>query len=155
MADIFSKEKRSAVMAAIKGKDTSPELIVCRFLRKNRVYFQRHYSRAKGCPDIAQPRKKKAVFIDGDFWHGYKFEEKRQRLEKSQQVYWIKKIERNMVRDREYSGELARDGWEVMHVWEHLIIKQSSRGETLNNILAFLTSEKPSGSQGKPSSQNR
>lgn len=70
MADIFSSEKRREVMSRIRGKNTKAELIVFRYLRKEGVYFQKHYKRAPGSPDIALPRKKRAVFIDGDFWHG-------------------------------------------------------------------------------------
>lgn len=70
MADVFSKAKRSEVMSKIRGKNTKAELVVFRYLRKEGVYFQKHYKRALGSPDIALPLKKRAVFIDGDFWHG-------------------------------------------------------------------------------------
>lgn len=72
MTDVFSKQKRSEIMSLIRSKNTAIELNVFRFLRRNSIYFQKNYKRAMGSPDVALPRKKKAVFIDGDFWHGWK-----------------------------------------------------------------------------------
>jgi len=90
MTDIFSKEKRSEVMSRIRAKNTTAELIVFKDLRKRGIYFQKHYARIVGTPDIALPRKKLAVFIDGDFWHGrslQKLVEKR-----GYDDFWTKKI---------------------------------------------------------------
>lgn len=138
-ADIFTKEKRSEIMSRIRGKNTGPEREVFRFLRKEGIYFQRHYKRAAGCPDIALPRKKRAVFIDGSFWHGYDFEKRRERLIKTDQYYWIEKIERNMARDKEQITVLTASGWQVLRVWEHDITKKSVRPQTLELIREFLT----------------
>lgn len=125
-------------MSAIRGKNTSPERVVFQFLRKQGIYFQRHYRRAPGCPDIALPRKKKAVFIDGDFWHGNDFEKRRKRLEDAGQYFWIEKIERNMVRDMVNREELEARGWAVLQVWEHRLTKKSLRTEALEEIENFL-----------------
>ncbi|RZD19594.1 MAG: hypothetical protein EVG15_00760 [Candidatus Acididesulfobacter diazotrophicus] len=73
MMDKFTKEKRSEIMSNIRSQNTKVEILVFRELRKRKIYFQKHYKKAIGNPDIALPRKKKAVFIDGDFWHGYQF----------------------------------------------------------------------------------
>lgn len=74
MADVFEPDKRSEIMSRIRSKNTVAELIAYRYLRKEKVYFQKHYACALGKPDIALPRKKKAVFIDSEFWHGKDFE---------------------------------------------------------------------------------
>ena len=139
MTDIFTKERRSEIMSLIKGKNTTPERIVFRYLRQKHIYFQRHYRRAPGCPDLALPRKKRAVFIDGDFWHGNGFEERRIRLEAADQYFWIEKIERNMVRDMVNRQELVARGWEIMQVWEHRIRRMSLRVEALSEIEHFLS----------------
>jgi DNA mismatch endonuclease (patch repair protein) len=72
--DVFTKEKRSELMSKIRSKNTGIEKVVFREIRKRGIYFQKHYGRVAGNPDIALPRKKIAIFIDGDFWHGYQFE---------------------------------------------------------------------------------
>lgn len=134
MADIFTKEKRSEIMSLIRAKGTKPELEVCRYLRRRKVYFQKPYKKAPGSPDIALPRKRIAVFIDGDFWHGWKFEKKREKLPK---VYWRAKIEANIRRDKRNFAKLRRQGWRVLRVWEHQL-KGKSRASTLERIEAFL-----------------
>ncbi|KKR09150.1 MAG: hypothetical protein UT37_C0024G0005 [Parcubacteria group bacterium GW2011_GWA2_39_18] len=68
--DVFSRNKRSEIVSRIRSSDTEIEKDVFRFLRANGIHFQKHYKKAAGCPDIALPNKKRAVFIDSDFWHG-------------------------------------------------------------------------------------
>jgi len=80
MADCFTKKKRSEIMSKIRNKETKIEKMVFKYLRENKVYFQKHYNWASGKPDIALPRKKKAVFIDGDFWHGRDYEKRKDSL---------------------------------------------------------------------------
>jgi len=72
-----------------------------------------------GSPDF-QVGKKVLVFCDGDFWHGYRYAEKKRPAKK----YWREKIERNMKRDRHVSRKLRRDGWSVLRIWEHDIKKK-------------------------------
>lgn len=117
--DVFTKEKRSEIMSKIRAKNTKAERIVFRYLRSHKVYFQRHYRGVPGCPDIVLPRKKIAVFIDGDFWHGRDFTRRKDRLPD----YWKMKIKRNMERDRENRKVLIRKSWAVLRVWEKDLIK--------------------------------
>lgn len=135
MADIFTKDKRSEVMSKIRGKNTKIELLVFRELRKRGIYFQRHYNRAPGSPDIALPRKKIAIFIDGDFWHGYNYAKNKKRLPKA---YWRAKIEANIARDLKNRRKLRGMGWRVMRVWEHDLIKK--RIYFIDKICTFLSS---------------
>ena len=133
MADVFTKEKRSEIMSRIRSKDTKAEVLVFRELRRRKVYFQKHYKRATGNPDIALPREKKAVFIDGDFWHGYQFNKYRDRLLKK---YWLSKIEGNIIRDRKNRTKLRRQGWRILRVWEHEVLKNFDK--TIDRIIFFL-----------------
>lgn len=128
------KGKRSEIMSKIHSKNTKPEILVFRELRKRGIYFQKHYKRAIGNPDIAIPRKKKAIFIDGDFWHGYQFSKLKKRLP---QEYWQKKIERNIKRDKFNREKLRKKGWAVLKIWEHKIIKDFNK--TMDKIADFLT----------------
>lgn len=134
--DVFTKKKRSEIMSRIRSKNTKAELLVFRELRRRGVYFQKHYSRAVGKPDIALPRKKIAVFIDGNFWHGYRFFKNKHRLPKK---YWVKKIESNIARDRKNRAKLRRMGWKVMKVWESDLTGKRKASESLEKIILFLT----------------
>lgn len=124
MADIFSKEKRSEIMSLIKSKNTKPELAL-RKIVSSKFYpqgyrYKIHYRKAKGTPDIAFVSKKIAVFVDGDFWHGYKFSKRKHKLSKE---YWLPKIKTNMKRDRKVNRELKKQGWKVVRFWEHQVKK--------------------------------
>jgi len=116
MADIFTKKKRSEVMSLIRSKNTRQELAVFRELRKRGIYFKRHYKLAPGFPDIAIPSRKVAVFIDGDFWHGWQYPRWRCELPR---IYWRRKIENNRKRDLNNFALLRRRGWKVLRIWEH------------------------------------
>ena len=131
--DKFTKEKRSEVMSKIRSKNTKTETLVFRELRKRKIYFQKHYNKISGNPDIALPKKKKAVFIDGDFWHGYQFSKNKKRLPKK---YWLAKIENNIKRDRKNRARLKREDWKIFRVWEHEIEKDFER--TVGKIIKFL-----------------
>lgn len=134
MTDIFTKKKRSEIMASIRPENTRIEKIVFRELRKRGLYFQRHYKKVSGKPDIALPRSKKAVFIDGDFWHGYGFSKTKHRLPAG---FWVEKIEKNIARDTKNRRKIKKDGWRVLRVWEHEI--ESDFNNTVNKIESFLS----------------
>lgn len=137
MADVFSIEKRSQVMSRIRSKNTKAELIAFAYLRKNKVYFQKHYRRAPGSPDIALPRKKRAVFIDGDFWHGKTLDYLKIRRTDPED-YWVKKISRNIERDREQEAMLDSLEWRILRVWASDITSRKSRDVALDKIINFL-----------------
>lgn len=133
--DIMSKEKRSYTMSRIRSKNTGIERIAFSELRKRGIYFQRHYKGVVGSPDIALPRKKKAVFIDGDFWHGYQFAKRKKLLPKK---YWLAKIEGNIARDKKSRAALRRAGWSVLTIWENKLL--NNEAITLGRIVKFIKS---------------
>lgn len=133
MADVFSKQKRSEVMSHIRSENTLIERKVYSFLRSNKIYFVRHYSRIPGKPDIARPREKKAVFLDGDFWHGRDFVIRKNTLP----PYWISKISKNIKRDRNNRHTLKENGWKILRIWEFDLEKKEKA--TLNKICNFLS----------------
>lgn len=140
MADVFSASKRSEVMRLIRSKNSKAELLVFRYLRKNNTYFQKHYSKVIGKPDIALPRKKLAVFIDGDFWHGRNIQ---QRLKgRNDDDIWVRKIRRNIERDFLQRQELISNGWKVLTIWESDIKRKKTREVSLANIKEFLLATK-------------
>jgi len=114
MTDIFSPEKRSWVMSRIRGTNTKIDIKMKKILSEMR-YKHEMYPKMYGSPDFIITKKMIAIFCDGDFWHGYKYYEKKKLAKK----FWRDKIERNMRRDRNVSSKLRRDGWSVLRLWEH------------------------------------
>ena len=117
MADMMSKEKRSRLMSRIRGKDTTPELYVHALLQAINFSYERHASDLPGSPDFVFRDEKLAVFVDGDFWHGWRFPVWRHRLA----LKWREKIAKNRLRDRRDHRCLRRNGWAVIRIWEHQI----------------------------------
>lgn len=117
--DKFTKEKRSEIMSHVKSKNTQLELLIFNILKKNHIKFKSHLDML-GKPDIVFPRQKIAVFIDGDFWHGWRFETYRDKLTD----YWINKISNNIKRDKRIRKELKAKGWIILRFWEHRIKKR-------------------------------
>lgn len=118
----MSPEKRSAVMARIRGRDTAPELALAVVLRRTRFRFESQARGLPGRPDFAFRSTCVAVFVDGDFWHGWRFDEWRDRLSEK----WEIKIEANRQRDIRNSTLLLQDGWAVLRVWEHEVMADAS-----------------------------
>ena len=115
--DKISKEKRSHIMSCIKSKNTKVEIRLRKALWMN-GYRYRIHKRLPGSPDILFVSKKLAVFVDGDFWHGYQFDKLRPKLKND---FWFEKITRNMQRDKEVNVKLKKLGWKVLRLWEHEI----------------------------------
>ncbi|GAA3514070.1 very short patch repair endonuclease [Georgenia daeguensis] len=116
MADHLSKEGRARNMAAIRGKDTKPELALRAALRHAGVSgYRLHRKDLPGSPDVAFMRWKVAVFVDGVFWHGHP---DHWSPERAASEYWREKIERNIRRDREADKALSERGWRVIRVWD-------------------------------------
>jgi len=122
MPDIFTPEKRSWVMSRIRGTNTKIDLRMNEMLDNMRYKYEM-YPKMFGNPDFILSKKRIAIFCDGNFWHGYRYNEKK-RLPKK---FWRDKIERNMRRDLAVSRKLRRDGWSVLRFWEHDIEKNPEK----------------------------
>lgn len=122
MADDLTPEQRRRNMQAIRSKDTTIELRLRKALWERGVRYRKNYKKLIGKPDIAITKYKIAVFCDSDYWHGYDWENRNQRI-KSNRDYWVPKIERNMERDREVTVALQNEGWLVLRFWEWQIRK--------------------------------
>jgi DNA mismatch endonuclease vsr len=133
MTDIKTKEERSRNMAAIKGKDTKPELIVRKYLFSRGLRFRIQVRKLPGNPDIALPKYKTVIFVNGCFWHGHEGC-KYFRLPKSNVEFWKEKIERNIARDVRNETELKALGWRVIRVWECEIKTVKGREEYLKQL---------------------
>jgi len=115
-------EERSILMSKIRGKDTSIEIALRKELYRRGIRYRKNPKNIYGHPDIAIRKYKLAIFCDGDFWHGYNWEEREKDL-KSNREYWVKKIEHNMEKDIEVNHVLEHMGYTVIRIWEHEIKK--------------------------------
>ena len=115
--DVFSPEKRSAVMRRVKGRDTSPELAVRRILRAAGIGYRLGGMGLPGRPDVVMKGRKVALFVHGCFWHGHDCP-RGSRKPKANADYWGGKIARNRDRDARSAETLTADGWRVVIVWE-------------------------------------
>jgi DNA mismatch endonuclease (patch repair protein) len=117
MTDVYSPEKRSAVMRRVKGKDTSPELVVRKALTALGARYRLHRKDLPGNPDIVLPGRKLALFVHGCFWHGHGCA-RGARVPKQNRDYWVGKVDRNRARDATSREALAALGWRVETIWE-------------------------------------
>ena len=123
MADDLTPEQRRRTMQAIKSKDTTIELALRKALWGKGIRYRKNCKTLIGKPDIAITKYKIAVFCDSEYWHGFDWENRNQKI-KSNREYWIPKIERNMARDKEVSEALEAEGWTVIRFWERQIRKE-------------------------------
>lgn len=142
MADVMTPEQRHKCMAAVKGKDTKPELIVRKYLFSRGLRFRVQVKNLPGRPDIALPKYKTVIFVNGCFWHGHEGC-KYFHIPKSNVEFWKSKIERNIARDNRNEAELKALGWRVIRVWECDIRKVTGREEYLNRLYYTITKQKP------------
>ncbi len=115
MADVLTPKQRSYCMSQVRGTDTNLERSVRSELHRRGLRFRKHCRGLPGRPDIVFPRAKLAVFLDGDFWHGYHFSAWEAKLTES----WRLKIQENRDRDQRNFRKLRRMGWRVIRIWEH------------------------------------
>src|SRR6266568_5035600 len=117
MADVFSAEKRSAIMARIGGKNTAPELRVRRLLHAMGYRYSLHRADLPGKPDIVLPRHRRVILIHGCFWHCHPGCP-RAAMPTTNVAFWQRKITGNQSRDQLVRRELKKAGWKVLVLWQ-------------------------------------
>ncbi len=113
--DNLTREQRSYCMSRVRSRDTGLERLVRAELRRQGLRFTTHAKALPGRPDIVFAAARVAVFVDGDFWHGYRFPVWRDKLP----PFWRAKIAANRARDTKNFRKLRRIGWTVVRVWQH------------------------------------
>src|SRR5437867_351862 len=137
MPDVFSKKKRSLVMAAVRSKgNKETELRLVTILRGNGIRGWRRNQRLPGKPDFVFRKERVTVFVDGCFWHGCRWH---CRMPKSRQNFWDPKIGRNKARDKEVRRILRRLGWRVHRIWEHSLKNPQRVVRELQAVLASIS----------------
>lgn len=117
MTDVLTPEQRSRCMAAIRSKDTKPELVVRSFVHRMGYRFRIHRRNLPGKPDLVFPSRKKVIFVHGCFWHqhqGCRFAMR----PTTRAEFWGRKLDGNRERDARVKVELRALGWNVLVVWE-------------------------------------
>jgi DNA mismatch endonuclease (patch repair protein) len=122
-------------MAAVKSKDTAPELFVRRLVHAMGYRYRLHVRSLPGNPDLVFPRLRKVINVNGCFWHLHRCA--RCRVPSSRRRYWIAKLHRNAERDRTTRRALRRDGWRLLIVWE-CQTKQKNAETLRKRIARFL-----------------
>jgi DNA mismatch endonuclease, patch repair protein len=126
-------EVTSRIMAAVRSRDTVPELLLAKALRRLKLRFSRCAADLTGTPDLVFRTRAVAVFVDGDFWHGNSWrlrgcaDLEGQFRKWRRPGFWLKKIRDNIARDRRVNRALRKDGWRVLRVWESQILKDPGR----------------------------
>ena len=119
----YTTQDRSVQMSRIKSTNTKPEQALRKVLWDLGIRYRKNVKNKMGKPDLVISRYKLVIFIDGEFWHGFNWEEKKLTL-KSNRDFWIPKIERNMQRDREVNEYYQQKGWKVMRFWVQQVKKE-------------------------------
>ena len=148
--DKLSAQQRHANMAAIRSKDTKPEMIVRRGLWKRGFRYRLNHRRLPGHPDLVLRKYRTCIFVNGCFWHGHNVSlpqiDNGQltiensaccKIPKTNREFWVAKIRRNKERDKNEQRKLAEMGWHCITVWE-CELKPSKREETLDSIAFTL-----------------
>lgn len=122
-------------MGNIRLKRGKAETMLAKRLWHSGYRYRLNYRKLPGSPDIAITRQKVAVFVDGEFWHGQNWEERKPKL-KSNREYWIEKIEENIARDKRNNDSLDEQGWTVIRFWEKEVLKDPD--ECVQKIIALI-----------------
>lgn len=122
-------------MSNIRGKNTKPELMFRKALWAKGVRYRVDSKTLPGKPDVSIKKYKLAIFIDGEFWHGYNWDERKPKL-KSNRGFWIPKIERNMQRDKEVNQQLQDLGFTVFRFWSNEIKQDLLM--CINDVLKYI-----------------
>jgi DNA mismatch endonuclease (patch repair protein) len=117
MPDVLSSEARSRNMAAIRSKNTKPEIAVRRLIHAMGYRFRLHRRDLPGRPDLAFPKFRKIIEVRGCFWHGHTCKDGTRSPETNRE-YWRAKIKRNKARDHENLAKLEAFGWKTLEIWE-------------------------------------
>lgn len=138
-AGFYTTPKRSYNMSKIRNRNSKPELVLRKALWSKDIRFRLHDKSLPGTPDIVIKKYKLAIFVDGEFWHGFNWKNNKERI-KSNRLFWIPKIERNMQKDIRVNKALRDMDYVVFRFWTQDILKNLPK--VINQIELFLETRK-------------
>lgn len=136
MTDVHSKKTRSFNMSRIRSKDTSPEILVRKFLFSKGFRYRLNVNELPGKPDIVLKKYNAVIFVNGCFWHGHEGC-KYFILPKTRTEWWSQKISKTQSRDKKTEADLKAKGWQVITIWE-CELKPKKVEQTLNSLISSL-----------------
>jgi DNA mismatch endonuclease, patch repair protein len=136
LADIFTKEKRSEIMASISSRETQPEITIRKGLFALGFRYRKNVKTLPGNPDIVLPKYQAVILIHGCFWHGHHC--KKATRPTSNTKFWDLKIDGNIERDKKVIKQLRKSGWKVITVWECELRTLKGLDNTLKKIVQKL-----------------
>lgn len=122
--DRLTPEQRKKCMQSNKSTGTKPELVLAKAMWALGLRYRKNSGSIFGKPDFSFKKYKVAVFVDGEFWHGKDWEQRKAEI-KGNREFWIAKIERNIRRDMEVTGRLKAEGWTVLRFWSNDVVKNA------------------------------
>ncbi|QII09438.1 putative very short patch repair endonuclease [Candidatus Kuenenia stuttgartiensis] len=137
MADIFTKKKRSQIMASVSRKETKPEILVRKFLFNQGYRYRKNVKTLPGKPDIVLPKYKTVIFVHGCFWHGHK-NCKAAKLPETRKEFWANKIKANILRDKRVKKKILSEDYNVITVWQCQLKNKARQQKALTNIVNKL-----------------
>ena len=123
--DRLTPEQRKKCMQSNKSVGTKPELVLAKAMWALGLRYRKNSGSIFGKPDFSFKKYKVAVFVDGEFWHGKDWEQRKAEI-KGNREFWIAKIERNIRRDMEVTGRLKAEGWTVLRFWSNDVVKNTT-----------------------------
>ncbi len=138
MTDLHSKVVRSYNMSRIRGQNTSPEIMVRKYLHAEGFRFRLHDKKLPGKPDIVLKKYKTVIFVNGCFWHSHK-NCRYAIIPKTRTEWWEQKLNRTKERDKEATENLCLINWRVITIWE-CDLKKEKREITLSALCTELKS---------------
>jgi DNA mismatch endonuclease (patch repair protein) len=142
MTDVVDKEKRSQMMAAIKGKNTKPEMSLRTELHRLGFRYRLHSKLMIGQPDLVFPRFRAAVFVHGCFWHRHP-NCRYATTPKTHESFWFNKFQSNINRDGVVRKRLLAEGWRIAIVWECALRRKGSAPIAASQLAKWLESDVP------------
>jgi DNA mismatch endonuclease, patch repair protein len=136
----YTTKARSVIMSRIRAKNTKPEILLRKALWDQGLRYRKAPKNLPGKPDIVLRKFKLVVFVDGEFWHGYDWENKKKTI-KSNQGFWIPKIERNILRDKQNNALLQKMGFRVLRFWQKEV--ENELGACVLEILRQINIDDP------------
>jgi len=134
MSDTLTAKERSQRMALVQGANTKPELLVRRLIHGMGYRYRLHAKELPGRPDIVFRKRRKAIFVNGCFWHRHQ-NCRLARLPKTRSDFWLPKLDGNRQRDAKNIAALKAAGWMVLVIWECELDDRQSLVERLKGFL--------------------
>ncbi len=132
----LTPEQRSKIMQHIRSKNTKAEVKLRKTLWHIGIRYRKNYKELPGKPDIAISKYRIAVFVDGDFWHARGHEQSPGEQVQTNKPFWVKKLKRNVERDKEVNERLLELNWIVLRFWESDIVKDLD--QCVDEILLYI-----------------